>query len=152
MDFSKKKPKSKLETSLARKKASVSDLTDNFKVSFQYLDSSQRCGSTFCDWQKDGLLSRALDLLQGYCCRPLIAQVDGEKFTIYGDFPASDRTLFTFPKNVPEDAKWARIHVNGRSILVGHVVNNTFYVVFLDKFHAFYLTAIRRQQLGMKKR
>ncbi len=55
--------------------------------------------------------------------------------------------MYEYPKNVPEDAHWARIHVNGPAVIVGHIVNDTFYVVFLDKTHKFWLTEKDRQRL-----
>lgn len=126
-------------------KSKVSSVKDkericNFKVSFQYLDTTQEYGSSFKDWQKVGLLSKAMETLQGYCYKPLLEQLDGDKFTVYGDFPAKGNTKFKYPKNVPQDAKWARIHINGAAVIIGHIVNDTFYVVFLDKTHKFYLT------------
>ena len=123
-------------------KASVNDdgRTANFKVSFQYLDTTQKYGSSFKDWQKCGLLSKAMDVLQGYCCSPLRTQIDGTKFAVYDSFPPEGKTEFEYPKNVPEDAHWARIHVNGPAVIIGHIVKDTFYVVFLDKTHKFFLT------------
>lgn len=123
-------------------KASVNDdgRTANFKVSFQYLDTTQKYGSSFKDWQKCGLLSKAMDVLQGYSCSPLRLQIDGTKFAVYDSFPPEGKTEFEYPKNVPEDAHWARIHVNGPAVIVGHIVKDTFYVVFLDKTHKFFLT------------
>lgn len=123
-------------------KPSVNDnaRVSNFKISFQYLDTTQKYGSAFKDWQKIGLLSATLDTLHGYCYSPLLQQVDGNKFAIYGAFPPKDKTYFKFPKNVPEDANWARIHINGAAVVIGHIVADTFYVVFLDKTHKFYLT------------
>jgi len=135
-----RKEPSIITKTLAQKKTTGSTNFSNFKVSFQYVDSSQKYASSFRDWQKDGLLSKALELLQGYCCRPLIEQIDGAKFTRYGDFPPKDKTLFEKPIHVPEDADWARIHVNGPAVIVGHIVDDTFYVVFLDKTHKFWLT------------
>ena len=123
-------------------KSSVKDAdrNANFKLSFQYLDTSQKYASSFKDWQKVGLLSHAMETLCGYCCSPLMKQVDGDKFTIYGSFPPKEKTKFEYPKHVPEDANWARIHINGSSVIIGHIVNDTFYVVFLDKTHKFWLT------------
>lgn len=139
--FRKNKPVSQIE-SILKEKRSVSDenLKSNFKVSFQYLDTSQKFGSSFEDWQKCGLLSAMLNTLKGFCCRPLLEQADGKKFAIYGDFPPKDKTKYEYPSNVPEDANWARIHVNGPAVVVGHILTDTFYVVFLDKTHKFFLT------------
>jgi len=138
--FRKDKQPSIISQTLANKKSILTTDTDNFKVSFQYLDPSQRFGSTYRDWQRDGLLSKALEVLQGYCCSPLLSQVDGDKFTIYGDFPPPAKTKFNPPANIPDDANWARIHVTGVAILAGHILRDTFYIVFLDKTHSFYLT------------
>ena len=130
------------KTLLNKEKISVQDTTktQNFKISFQYLDTSQKYASSFKDCQKVGLLSSALKTLQGYCCSPLLEQVDGQKFAIYGSFPKKERTKFEYPQGVPEDAKWARIHILNCTVIIGHVVGDTFYVVFLDKTHKFYLT------------
>ena len=123
-------------------KASVNDegRIANFKVSFQYLNTPQKYASSFKDWQKCGLLSKAMDVLQGYSCSPLRSQIDGVKFSVYDSFPPEEKTMFVYPKNVPEDAHWARIHVNGPAVIIGHIVRDTFYVVFLDKTHKFFLT------------
>jgi len=127
---------------LIKLKPSVKDTdrASNFKLSFQYLDTTQKFGSTFKDWQNVGLLSKAMETLQGYCCSPLRQSIDGDKFTIYDKYPSKDKTDFLYPQNVPEDAHWARIHINNKSVIIGHVVRDTFYVVFLDKTHHFYLT------------
>lgn len=138
--INKDKTKSIIAQALDNKKTKSNTHFGNFKVSFQYVDSSQKYASSFRDWQKNGLLSKMLELLQGYCCRPLQEQIDGDKFTKYGNFPDDASTLFKFPKHVPEDADWARIHITGPVVIVGHLVGDTFYVVFLDKTHKFWLT------------
>ena len=129
-------------TFFAKNKQSVNDSyrASNFKLSFQYLDTTQKYGSSFKDWQQAGLLSHAMETLKGYCCSPLMGQVDGDKFAIYGSFPPKDKTMFEYPKHVPEDANWARIHINGSAVIIGHIVGDTFHVVFLDKTHKFWLT------------
>ncbi|TDQ11291.1 hypothetical protein [Pedobacter metabolipauper] len=119
-------------------------INGNFKVSFQYLDKTQQYGSDFKDWQKEGLLSKAMEVLQGYCCSPLVDQIDGHKFAIYGRFPKITHTRFELPKNISEDAVWGRIHVTGIAILAGHIIEDTFYIVFLDKTHKFYITQRNR--------
>lgn len=138
--FHKKHPQSIISQSLQAKKSIANTHFGNFKVSFQYVDTSQKFGSGFKDWQNVGLLSKMLEVFQGYCCRPLLEQVDGGKFTIYGDFPPKDKTYFEHPSTVPEDANWARIHITGSAVVAGHIVTDTFYVVFLDKTHKFWLT------------
>ena len=137
--FKKNKQKSIIKETLEAKK-SVHDTLENFKVSLQFIDTSQKFGSSFNDWQKSGLLAKMLECFQGYCSSPLLKQVDGDKFTIYGNFPPKEKTRFKFPDFVPEDANWARIHITGAAVVAGHIVKDTFYVVFLDKTHKFWLT------------
>lgn len=48
--FSKSKPSPKIVDTLNRKQVSIDN--ENFKVSFQYLDTTQKFGSGFLDWQK----------------------------------------------------------------------------------------------------
>lgn len=139
-NFKKDKKKSIITETLEHKKTLQNTHKENFKISFEFLDTTQKYGSSFRDLQKCGLLSKMLEVLEGYCKRALIEQVDGTKFTIYGDFPPEDKTYFKYPKNVPEDAKWARIHITGAFVIAGHFLSNTFYVVFLDKTHKFWLT------------
>lgn len=111
-----------------------------FLVSFKDLDREQ--GQSLTDWEQQGILARAIETIRGYCCSPLVSQGD-EKFTIYGNFPPKDKTQFTFPRHISEDAKWARIHVTGEQCLIGHVIKNVFYVVFLDKEHEFWKSELK---------
>lgn len=138
------KPKHKqgslITETLAKKQKTDTSTNQNFNVSFQYLDTTQKFGSGFAHWQKVGLLSKALEVLQGYCCSPLHQSIDGDKFTKYGEFPPKEKTMFKMPSSISEDVCWARIHVTGAAVLAGYIVNNTFYVVFLDGTHKFYLT------------
>jgi hypothetical protein len=146
--FRKDKPQSVISQNIAAKRPAAS--TNNFKVSFQYLDTTQKFGSTFKDWQSCGLLSKAMDTLQGYCCSPLRTQLGPDKFKAYGAFPTKE-SLFSEPANSPEDAEWARIHVNGPAVLAGHILEDTFFVVFLDKTHKFYMGKKEREKhLGKK--
>lgn len=139
----KKKSTSIIKDNLENKrKVSVGnmEISGNFKVSFAHVDKTQKFGSGYLDWQKHGLLAKMFETLQGYCCSPLLDQIDGNKFAKYGDFPASKFNEFNYPDHVPEDACWARIHITGPAVLAGHIVRDTFYVVFLDKTHKFYKT------------
>ena len=105
----------------------------NFVVSFQFLDRTQ--GQDFEDWEKEGLLVKMLNTLRDYCCKPIQDNL-GDSFKIYGEFPPNSK--FTKPKHVPEDAKWASLHIQGKVCLAGTVYENIFYVVFLDKNHEFW--------------
>lgn len=124
-----------------KKSVNDADLTSNFKVSFQYMDTTQEYASSFSDW-KDDLLVPMMETLKGFCSQPLLSLIGGnKKFVPYTNgFPSAERTKFSKPQHVPLDAHWARIHINNCDVIVGHYVSDTFYVVFLDRGHNFYLT------------
>lgn len=108
---------------------------DDLRFSFKHLDTTQ--GQTFQDWQADGILANALETIKGYCTQPLGEAKKSKKFSIYNNFPA--KSAFCHPTHVSSEACWARIHINGKQCLGGHIVRNTFYVVFLDKNHQFWI-------------
>lgn len=144
----KHKQKSSISKVLDNKENNLTNYPGNLKFSFEDFSSNQKYASSFADWQKVGLLSKAMETIQGYCTNPI--QYDGAKCALYNDFPPKNKTLFKFPDHVTPDANWARIHVNGPAVIVGHIVENTFYVVFLDKTHKFYLTKKTREQYFSK--
>jgi hypothetical protein len=112
----------------------------NFLISFRHLDNTQ--GDSLSTWEQNSKLAHAIEVLAAYCHGPLIQQLS-EKFRIYGSFPPPHKTDYKYPKQVPEDANWARIHIDGKQIIAGHVVKNVFYVVFLDPEHRFYISELR---------
>ena len=120
--------KSENEAIRAKEKAG----NDYFIISLRHFDPRQ--GQTFSEWEEKNILAQTMETLRNYCCDSIQNQL-GEKFTIYGDFPSDSE--FYHPKHVPEDAEWARIHINGTVIVAGHVERNIFHVVFLDKDHRF---------------
>jgi hypothetical protein len=110
---------------------------DCFVVSLKHIDKTQ--GQNFEVWEAEKILSRSLEVLAGYCTDAIRRSV-GPKFTIYGGFPPKHKTEFSHPLHVPEDAEWARIHVTGKQCIIGHIVKNTFYIVFLDRDHKFWIS------------
>ena len=122
----------------ALNKEAVEKFNNNFVISFEYLDRNQ--GQDFEDWNKEGLLVNMLNTLRDYCMKPL-QENKGDKFKVYGAFPPKSK--FKHPKHVPKDADWASLHINGKACLAGHVYENIFYVVFLDKKHEFWITKLK---------
>ena len=112
----------------------IQKLGQNFVISFEYLDRNQ--GQDFEDWAREGILVNLLNTLRDYCKEPVYKQT-GDKFKIYGSFPP--RSKFKHPVYVPKDVKWASLHIAGKNCIAGHVYENIFYVVFLDKNHEFWL-------------
>ena len=110
-------------------------IDNDLRFSFKHLDTTQ--GQTFQDWQTEGILADALETMRGYCTQTLGKAVS-KKFSIYNNFPP--KSDFHHPKHVSPEACWARIHISGLRCLGGHIVHNTFYVVFLDKNHRFFIS------------
>lgn len=124
------------KTLVADTPKSIKELRLDENMVFSFIHLSQDQGATFKNWNDDGLLIKALERLKEYSCKK-VSQTD-TIYTIYGDFPP--KTKYYHPKNVPPDANWARIHVDGTHIIAGHIVKNVFYVVFLDSDHSFWVT------------
>lgn len=125
------------------------------------MDTNQTSGQKFDDWTHLQLC-KLLDKLQNYCKKRLqywanerVGGGGNKVFVIYDEFPS--KSNFVHPKHVPHQARWARFRLEGAMRLVGFVVpeelhdcvcemtkirfdTNTFYVVFLDANHEFYLT------------
>jgi hypothetical protein len=112
------------------------NLKNDKHIVFSFLHFCKNQGATFKNWEKEGKLRETLEMLEDYS-KKRIENTD-KTYTIYGDFPPNSE--FTHPSNVPEDACWARIHVNGNHIIGGHIIGNVFYIVFLDSNHKFWIT------------
>lgn len=110
-----KKQSSFKEAINRQKQISVNDLYDDgsFLLSFKHLDRNQ--GGTFKSWEENKLLADCLEVLASYCNGTLTSQIDNNKFTVYGSFPK--KSDFSHPAHVPEDAKWARIHIAGKPVI-----------------------------------
>jgi len=143
--------------------ASIENVTDiisqKSKFNFAYFINSNDAGQNFRDWTHKQLYE-LFDKLKEYSKFPL-SHWENEKlgnypiFVKYNQFPTN--TEFEKPKSVPHQAIWSRFHLEGDSRLVGFVIpdeykdeeqnksnyrfdTNTFYVVFLDENHKFYIT------------
>lgn len=121
-------------------RGSVHEQMDKLTYSFRHLDESQ--GDTIKDWQSKGILAEAFATLRDYSSNT-ISEALGAKFKIYGDFPPKEKTDFSHPRHVPPDAQWASMHVTGRVCIAGHVVNSTFFIVFLDSEHRFWISKLK---------
>lgn len=136
-------------------------ITEKCKLNFSYFDNTQDAGQDYSDWSYDELL-KLVDKFKNYTNSSLDywrhQRTGGgglKIFEVYGKFPVNSD--FVHPKHVPHDVQWARFRLENMVRLVGFIVprgfeclkdiilkepfdSNTFYVVFLDKNHRFYLT------------
>lgn len=135
-------------------------LSKKCKFNFAYMDFNQPAGQKFKDWSQ-GQLSKLLDKLHSYSKETLkywtnerIGSKANKVLEIYGNFPKNSE--FTHPKHVPHQVTWARFRLESSVRLIGFVLPqeydkkkhpqmnfyfdcNTFYVVFLDANHKFYI-------------
>lgn len=133
-------------------------LTARCKFNFHYFVPGAP-GQDWADWGLDGL-SKLLRKLQLFSEKSL-GEWENEKagglrlLAFYNDFPV--KSAFARPKQVPHDVRWGRFRLEQKIRLVGFVVPtdkkgsvhcgtgqvfcaNTFYVVFLDRDHQFWVT------------
>ena len=135
------------------------DLASRCKFNFSYFDV-QPAGQDFVVWDH-GQLSKLFEKLKHYSAHPLPywknqrCGANGTVLAIYGSWP--HKSEFARPKHVPHQAQWGRFRLESAVRIVGFVLPsecdgsvhavtkhrhdcNTFYVVFLDANHRFYIT------------
>lgn len=135
-------------------------LAKRCKFNFHYF-TRDGAGQDFKDWSRDNL-AELLNKLKSYSERSLkewqhvrIGKGKNHVLDIYGAFPL--KSDFVHPKAVPHQAQWARFRLESDMRLVGFIIPeefhgkkqlssdytfdcNTFYVVFLDEHHRFYIS------------
>ena len=135
-----------------------SDLTIRSQVNFSYFEHTQTAGQNFSDLSK-AELDKLLNALHEFSRKSLdYWENQGTRFVIYDKFPLV--TEFKHPKHVPHQACWGRFRLGSKFRLVGFRVpaslhgiphdktkelydKNTFYIVFIDKYHLFWKTKKR---------
>jgi len=129
--------------------AEFSTMALRCKFNFSYLDSNQDGAADFNHFSKLELKSLILKI-KDFSKESLEQwKLDGS-YKNYGKFPS--KTNFKHPSFVPEEVLWGRFRLQGKFRLAGFTVSteiaknhddldtNTFYVVFLDINHNFYLS------------
>lgn len=124
------------------------DNTQFFKKSYSSLTAEEflRLGQQLIDLSEKSILEWSKERM---------ASRNSSKFRSYGEFP--DNSKYVPPKNIPEYAEWVAFRLGSTLRLCGFIVpaehngkrpnnekhelcSNTFYVVFYDHDHGFYLT------------
>lgn len=129
------------------------------KFNFKFFDAEQEHGSSFDDLTNEDakkLLKKIVSFSGKSLNEWATENAGGNGLTVYaryGDFPKPSG--FKHPPHVPHEAVWGRFRLGNKYRLVGFVIpdslnmvckesycyeKNTFYVVFIDKEHKFYLT------------
>lgn len=122
-----------------REERKIKGILPLLTVSFKDMDFNQ-CppGQKFADWEEEKLLSDFLNKMISINQKTIIEVQQEEILTIYNDFP--DHSDFKIPKHIQGDVKWAAIKDIGgqKPRVAGYILDNVFYVVFLDKGHVFF--------------
>lgn len=107
--------------------------------SFKDFDSNQ-CppGQTFKEWEKGELLAPLMTKLVELSNKNRVIASQEGCLSTYDTFP--EDSDFKKPKYIEGDVQWATIKDVGGQLhrVAGYIVDNVFYVVFLDKEHKFY--------------
>ncbi len=125
-----------------REERKVVESRELLTFSFKDLDESQPNNDpqTIELWEQEGLLKPFLIRLKDLSNLTRSEAELQQQIKVYGDFPP--KTDFFHPKHVNQNVAWAVIKaVGGQKIVVaGYIVESTFYVVFLDKNHRFWIS------------
>lgn len=134
------------------------DIESRFKINFSFFDDSQEYGSGFSGLEA-GALADIIEKIRAYTRHDLNywrhrrCGSHGLKiFADYGAFPTNSK--FIHPKSVPYDVNWCRFRMENLSRLIGFTIPahleskngslpydaNTFYLVFIDLQHKFYIS------------
>ena len=107
--------------------------------SFKDWDQNQ-CppGQTWAEWEKEGLLVPMLDKLVQLSQKDRVEASQQQCIKVYGAFPASSE--FKVPRFIEGEVEWAVIEDVGgqKHRIAGYMLDNVFYIVFLDKDHKFW--------------
>lgn len=147
--------------------SSDNDLVTRSKFNFSYLDTSQSAGFDFRDLSKE-ILEDILNKLREFGKKSLeelsrtpcgSGGSSGKRrciLELYGSFPPVGKTRYTEPTYIPSQVQWGRLRLSGLRRLAGFTIDpklhgkehsitkqlfdkNTFYIVFLDMDHNFWV-------------
>jgi hypothetical protein len=110
--------------------------------SFKDFDETQpaKDPQTLEKWQKESLLKPLFLRLIDISKLSRDEAVKQAQIKVYGDFPP--KTDFTHPKHVDQHVSWGVIKSIGgqKGTVAGYIIENTFYIVFLDQNHRFWIS------------
>lgn len=107
------------------------------KASFVDMDAIQ--GQSFKDWEDEKLLSKFNEAIKDLTSKPLLQQfISDSTKTRYGMWPPNSRVKC--PKWLDESLDWCSIRIGNKQRIIGYLLEDTFYLVFLDKEHHFWIS------------
>jgi hypothetical protein len=97
-------------------------------------------GQTFAEWEKEKLLSQAIERLREVCQLTVAQAIQQEIIKVYTKVPFPPESGFYHPRHIPPDINWSSVHIKGKPCVIGYLEENIFHIVFLDKDHDFWIT------------
>lgn len=122
-----------------REERPVEGVSPKVVFSLKDIDKNQiPPGQTYEEWANEGLLAYLFEKLEYISQKTMAEAIQEGYIKVYDEFPP--RSDFKHPKYIAPDVKWAVImNIKKQKIRVaGHIIDNVFYIVFLDKGHVFY--------------
>ncbi|HDZ9145655.1 hypothetical protein B4939_19160 [Vibrio cholerae] len=117
---------------------------DLLTFSFKFLDQTQPKGKeeTIALWEEKGLLKPLINRLKELSVLTREEALTQKQLKNYGDFPPNSKTDFFHPAHVEKNVAWGVIEgIGGLPRVAGFIQESTFYVVFLDSNHRFWISS-----------
>jgi hypothetical protein len=112
--------------------------------SFKDLDQSQPTVSpqTIQSWMNDRMLAPLIERLRDLSKLTRDEALKQQQIKIYGNFPPVGKTMYKHPSHVEDNVAWSVIKAIGgqKGTVAGYVIESTFYIVFFDKDHKFWIS------------
>lgn len=112
--------------------------------SFKFLDQTQPKGKeeNIQLWEEKGLLKPLVNRLKELSVLTREEAFSQQQMKNYGDFPPKEKTDFFHPTHVDKNVAWGVIEgIGGLPRVAGFMQESTFYVVFLDSNHRFWISS-----------
>lgn len=118
---------------------------EDVAFSFKELDSTQHLKETFECWNSENLLLKLLNKIKDISKMTMDEATRKNAIKPYGYFPPAKVTEYKPPKHIDnaEQKNWAVMHIQGKEVVAGHIVENIFYIVFLDREHKFWKSELK---------
>ena len=127
---------------LDRKRKGLAFLSGEKKklIVFSLKDYDRTQGQSYKKWEEEKIMSKLMERLQAISSLTIIEAINKGILNDYKDFPPKDKTDFKFPRYIYPSAHWAALVIGGKERVAGYLEDNTFYIVFLDKDHRFWIS------------
>lgn len=112
----------------------------HISFSFKDMDTNQYLKENFENWNSEDLLLKLINKIKDVSKLTRDEATAQNIIKIYGSFPPSDKTEYSVPSYLNEELQWGVLHVQGKEVVAGHMIENIFYIVFLDKEHKFWIS------------